>query len=135
VKTDIVFHALGDTDELNSCIGVARFYCAKEGLKDLESRWIPSSEMRALMQEVLCSLKDIQGRLLDAGSTIATPANESDETKIRHVEFSAEHLSKLEALVDDFDARSPKLRVFILPVRFIQCLRIPLVTCEALVLC
>ena len=51
-KSDAVFEALGDTDELNSLIGVAREHC----------RSLPECE------GLLGQLETIQSRLLDVGS-------------------------------------------------------------------
>ena len=56
-KNDIVFEALGDTDELNSILGVAREHCEN----------LPGCDR-------LCSeLEVIQSRLMDVGSAVATP--------------------------------------------------------------
>lgn len=83
-------------------------------------------------------LEEIQSRLLDIGSAIATPLNNSPEhligTYIVHgariclllvlIIFSAKtrfpgtHVSKLENWIDHLDAQLPPLKNFILPVSF-----------------
>jgi cob(I)alamin adenosyltransferase len=54
-KDDAVFAALGDVDELNAVVGVAREHC------------------KALDADLASQLEDIQSRLLDVGSAVATP--------------------------------------------------------------
>ena len=54
-KDDAVFAALGDVDELNSHLGLASAYCQQEG-NGLAPR-----------------LAEIQSRLLDVGTAVATP--------------------------------------------------------------
>lgn len=54
-KDGAVFYALGDTDELNAAIGVAR-----EAMGDIDP---------VLAQRLV----EIQSRLFDAGSAVATP--------------------------------------------------------------
>jgi cob(I)alamin adenosyltransferase len=56
-----VFEALGDVDELNAHLGMCRSHCA------------------AVADELLPHLTEIQSRLLDAGSSIATPLSSSSE--------------------------------------------------------
>lgn len=98
-KDDLVFDALGVTDELNSLIGVAREYC--EGL--------PNSG-------VLCSqLETIQSRLLDVGSAVATPLDNATEKKVARAAFPTGPTEDLERWIDAFDEKLPPLTNFILP--------------------
>jgi ATP:cob(I)alamin adenosyltransferase len=63
-KTDPVFEALGDVDELNSQIGLAREHC------DADANGISAY------------LDEIQSRLLDVGSHIATPLSSANQQKL-----------------------------------------------------
>ena len=95
-KDDPVFAALGDTDELNSAIGIAREYCNEES--NLQER-----------------LAIIQSRLLDIGSAVATPPTKSKDNKLERVKFDSGHVKLLESWIDQMDADVPPLRNFILP--------------------
>ena len=68
-KSDPVFTALGDTDELNGVVGVAREYC-------LISPSLSSSALPARLQE-------IQSRLMDVGAAVATPISSSPDSKLK----------------------------------------------------
>jgi ATP:cob(I)alamin adenosyltransferase len=96
-KDDGIFHALGDVDELNSAVGIAREFCddRHEGLPE--------------------QLEVIQSRLLDIGSAVATPANKSSERKLENVRFNASATEQLEKWLDTMDDTLPPLRNFILP--------------------
>mmetsp|Transcript_18825 Transcript_18825/g.47879 ORF Transcript_18825/g.47879 Transcript_18825/m.47879 type:complete len:218 (-) Transcript_18825:150-803(-) len=96
-KGDLVYSALGNCDELSSHIGVAREYCRVEqnGLEPL--------------------LEEIQSRLLDMGSSIATPRDSSSEKKLAATAFSDSHVKLVEKWIDNMDSRLPKLTEFILP--------------------
>eukprot|EP00485_Elphidium_margaritaceum_P004032 CAMPEP_0202689186 /NCGR_PEP_ID=MMETSP1385-20130828/4511_1 /ASSEMBLY_ACC=CAM_ASM_000861 /TAXON_ID=933848 /ORGANISM="Elphidium margaritaceum" /LENGTH=182 /DNA_ID=CAMNT_0049344285 /DNA_START=250 /DNA_END=794 /DNA_ORIENTATION=+ len=98
-KDDPIFEALGDTDELNAAVGVAREYCvtSNNGLDE--------------------KLMEIQSRLLDIGSAIATPAtsDKSNDKKKEHVHFDGENVTILEKWIDEMDEQLPALRNFILP--------------------
>ena len=99
-KDDHVFQALGDTDELNAAIGVARAHCAL----------IPAVTM-------LPQLDAVQSRLLDIGSAIATPVSNSSEARLRRTAFDegGRSTAELEAWIDAMDAELPPLKNFILP--------------------
>jgi cob(I)alamin adenosyltransferase len=56
----------------------------------------------------------IQSRLLDLGSTIATPLD-ANEAKLSRVKFNPENLKVLETWIDEWDEKLPKLVNFILP--------------------
>lgn len=62
-------------------------------------------------------LEEIQSRLLDVGSAIATPLNSdrASETKINRVHFPEESVTKLEGWIDAMDEELPTLANFILP--------------------
>ena len=108
-KDDAIFEALGNTDELNAAIGVAREHTASlSGCSDLAEQ-----------------LVDIQSRLLDIGSAIATPASSSSATQLERVAFDEEHVSALEAWIDTMDATLPPLRNFILPVSALATVSLP----------
>jgi cob(I)alamin adenosyltransferase len=100
-KSDGVFAALGDIDEVNACIGAATEHC-KTGPGE--------SGLRVATQ-----LGEIQSRLLDVGSAIATPLDTSSERKVAVVAFDESASDKLEGWIDEMDADLPALRAFILP--------------------
>ena len=94
----MVFNALGHTDELNACIGVAKEYCisSNNGLAP--------------------SLSLIQSRLLDLGSAVATPRiNTKSEARIERTSFPKEHVDTVEEWIDQLDVQLPQLKTFILP--------------------
>ena len=96
-KDDAVFAALGDVDELNSVMGVAREYAA------------PLDPTLATQLEI------IQSRLLDVGSAVATPIPTSHDTKLKRVAFDAASLEVVEKWIDEWTAELPPLTQFILP--------------------
>ncbi|KAK3242904.1 hypothetical protein CYMTET_47427 [Cymbomonas tetramitiformis] len=97
-KDEAVFWALGDTDELNSSVGVAREFCL-EANNDLVEQ-----------------LEEIQSRLLDVGSAIATPAISTKSSfKLDRTRFDDTLPGKLEGWIDELDEHLPPLRNFILP--------------------
>eukprot|EP01024_Parvocaulis_polyphysoides_P009709 TRINITY_DN13116_c0_g2_i1.p1 TRINITY_DN13116_c0_g2~~TRINITY_DN13116_c0_g2_i1.p1 ORF type:complete len:215 (-),score=43.86 TRINITY_DN13116_c0_g2_i1:239-883(-) len=100
IKSDQCFEALGNVDELNSSIGVAREYCVKDSL-----------------QETVEQLERIQCRLLDVGSAVATPLNNSSESKLAKMAFdkSGNEVNMLENWIDVMDQSLPALKNFILP--------------------
>ena len=98
-KDDAFFHALGDVDELNAAIGLSREHCAPLG------------------GELVGQLVEIQSRLLDAGSAIATPATSSRPEQLARAAFDAGITAHLEAWIDAMEEALPPLKNFILPVR------------------
>lgn len=104
-KDDDFFAALGDVDELNAAIGLAREHCAAGGVA-LEAQLI-----------------EIQSRLLDVGSAIATPAGTSTPEQRARAAFPSAITRSLEGWIDEFDAQLPPLKNFILPVRRAACRR------------
>lgn len=95
-KTDPIFEALGDIDELNASIGVARSFLPT----------FPRTEQ----------LSFIQSRLLDIGSALATPRVSACSEKVARTTFDTIHSSTLESWIDEMDAITPPLHNFILPV-------------------
>lgn len=93
----MIFHQLGNQDELNAAIGVASEYCAiaRNGLQPM--------------------LIEIQSRLFDLGAAVATPTN-SSEAKVRYTKFSRNATLRLEEWIDRLDAQLPPLTNFIIPV-------------------
>lgn len=101
-KTDPFFAALGDVDELNANVGLAREHCLD--IKDEEARTTLTTQ-----------LSSIQSRLLDVGSAVATPLPNSSSTKISISHFSDHHSEELEGWIDEMDEELPTLTTFILP--------------------
>eukprot|EP01023_Acetabularia_acetabulum_P054003 TRINITY_DN6062_c0_g2_i1.p1 TRINITY_DN6062_c0_g2~~TRINITY_DN6062_c0_g2_i1.p1 ORF type:complete len:217 (+),score=28.04 TRINITY_DN6062_c0_g2_i1:109-759(+) len=99
-KSDECFGALGDVDELNSCIGIARHYCVTSCLQSTGEQ-----------------LERIQCRLLDVGSAVATPINNSSSSKIDRTAFdkSGSEVELVENWIDSMDEELPPLKNFILP--------------------
>jgi cob(I)alamin adenosyltransferase len=103
-KGDLFFEALGDVDELNGCIGLCREF--------LKSSSHGNPEVNILETQ----LAEIQSRLLDVGSAIATPTSSSSPEQLARAQFAAApNTSQLEGWIDEFDAALPQLRNFILP--------------------
>ncbi|CAI2178862.1 17913_t:CDS:2, partial [Funneliformis geosporum] len=96
-KNDDIFNALGTVDELSSCIGIANHYCKKVG-NGLESKLI-----------------EIQCKLIEVGSNIATPRSSSHASKLSITTFDEENVKILESWIDTFDDQLPSLKHFILP--------------------
>ena len=75
VKDDQIFESLGAIDELNAHLGLAGEHC--KGIHDLD-------------QKVLSQIAEIQARLMDVGSHVATPRQTEKigaEKKIAHTSF------------------------------------------------
>jgi len=103
-KHSAVIDALGDLDECNSLIGYA-----------IETfNWSSCLVDAVEIKEVL---GEIQRRLLDAGSHIATPLNSSKATgyKLERTLFSEELVEGLEKQIEAYDSMLPKLTTFIIP--------------------
>ena len=98
-KTDSYFEALGSVDELQSHLGLLYFKL---------SLLQPESSQR--LQEVLELLQTVQTRLMDIGTSIATPSGSRYEA----TRFQS-HEAELETMIDTLTAPLPPLRNFILP--------------------
>ncbi len=99
-KSHIIFEALGDLDELNAKLGAVRL-----GLLEDDS----DSEFENMVRE-------IQSRLIDIGSSVATPRDATkSKTKLERTAFEQEHVDQLEGFIDRLEAELPKLTSFILP--------------------
>lgn len=96
-KSDAVFAALGDTDEVAAALGVAAEFCSPE-----------LDRLRTQMQWVQC-------RLLDIGSAIATPhTTTTDERKRERTIFNAREVETLEGWIDEMEETLPPLTNFVL---------------------
>ncbi|KAJ1982993.1 hypothetical protein H4R34_001535 [Dimargaris verticillata] len=84
-KSSLVFSVLGDIDELNSSIGIAHHYC------------------RATQNGLHEQLEEVQCRLLEIGSSIATPPDSSSEAKTAATRFDGAWVAKLEQAIDVLD--------------------------------
>ena len=71
-KDDAVFQALGSTDELNACVGIARAHA-----EDCEAVAPLPGQQRVALHNPLAGLVEqlgaVQSRLFDVGSAVATP--------------------------------------------------------------
>jgi len=83
-------------------IGVARQFLGDAG---------GSEELAALDKE----LAEVQSRLLDVGSAIATPAAGASKHRAARVAFAEGHVEELERGIDGMDDQLPQLTQFILP--------------------
>eukprot|EP01113_Clastostelium_recurvatum_P013116 TRINITY_DN16883_c0_g1_i1.p1 TRINITY_DN16883_c0_g1~~TRINITY_DN16883_c0_g1_i1.p1 ORF type:complete len:204 (-),score=47.16 TRINITY_DN16883_c0_g1_i1:285-896(-) len=97
-KSDAIFEALGNVDELNANLGVAREHIQIAG-----------------NQQVLAMIEEIQSILFDIGANIATPGSSATSAQKERMAFSDAHLPRLERWIDETDAALPPLKNFILP--------------------
>ena len=102
-KDDLVFTALGDSDELNAALGLASAHCEAGG----------STRGLALIPQIGV----VQSRLLDLGSAVATPRTQSSTKRLERTSFddAGGSAAQLEEWIDAMDAELPPLRNFILP--------------------
>ena len=104
-KDDLVFAALGDTDELNAALGMARAHC------DMQQEAYPALEIFPPQFDTL------QSRLLDLGSAVATPQSHANDAQLKRAAFDVDgkEALQLEEWIDVMDEELPPLRNFILP--------------------
>ena len=99
-KDDLVFQALGATDELSSHIGLAmEFGRAAEG---------GSHPYVDQLERVQCMLQDI-------GTALATPHSSARQVHEDRTSFNSRHTKELEEWIDQFSEELPPLENFILP--------------------
>jgi len=96
-KNDLVFEALGNTDELSSLIGLAMEFASKN-----------QHPYVGQLQRIQCILQDI-------GSSIATPTSSAREAHLVKTAFNARHTTDLEEWIDKYSEQLPALENFILP--------------------
>jgi len=104
-KDDAAFNALGDIDEVVACIGAAHAHCLQLSSSRSSLRIAPA-------------LAEVQSRLLDVGSAVATPpGSETSERKRKRAEFSGADAAivRLEKWIDGLDGSLPPLTAFVLP--------------------
>ena len=110
-KDDVAFEALGDVDELGVAVGLAEANALAEVARN------PTAVARADLERLSKRLREIQSRLLDVGSAVATPlaGDASSEWKKSRAAFSDSHVDALESWIDEYDESLPPLKTFILP--------------------
>lgn len=91
VKDDLRIQVLGDVDEANAAIGVARVYAPSE------------------LEKIL---KTLQNHLFNLGAELCFPFQDNHKKTIR---FSPEVIKLLETWIDEYDENIAPLRTFILP--------------------
>lgn len=84
-------HAIGEVDELNASIGLARLYAKDDPLDTL--------------------LEKIQSWLFDLGAELASPAGGKFDVKL----IRTQHIAELEESIDAQTEVLPELKAFILP--------------------
>ena len=92
-KDHEVFEALGNSDELNAAIGLARAHCEVQ------------SASGTSLHDIMAQLETVQSRLLDLGSAVATPRSSSNERQLARVRFCDDGASvrSLEGWMDALD--------------------------------
>ena len=111
-KDNHIFECLGAIDELNASIGLVTLTF----FKSFQSREYCLS-IEKLDEQYLGQLEEIQARLIDLGSHIATPrkSDEDQEKKVAHTSFDKDNITYLENWIDQMDLILPPLKNFILP--------------------
>lgn len=115
-KDDPIFEALGAVDELNAAVGMACAHCEAmaSGAHATGSAAPPPGPEG--LGWLLPQLSQVQARLLDVGSAVATPQPTSTSKRLERVRFDgAGEAATLESYIDAMEAHLPPLTVFILP--------------------
>lgn len=102
-KSDIVFEAIGDIDELSCFLGKCRLH-----MLDYDE----GSPFETMARRLLT----IQRRLFDVNSSIATPRRTTkSKNKLQRTTFDTGSAEELEAWQDEMSKELPPLRNFIVP--------------------
>lgn len=112
-KSDPIFSAVGDVDELSSAIGI----CIADWDSIDSFPYVPeiaSHTISKFHSTVISTLKSVQQRLLDVGASIATISNDKKINKTRFIN-GEQYTADLESQIDSMDAVIPPLTTFILP--------------------
>uniref|UniRef100_A0A914CBB2 Corrinoid adenosyltransferase MMAB n=1 Tax=Acrobeloides nanus TaxID=290746 RepID=A0A914CBB2_9BILA len=96
-KDDIVFEALGTTDELSSLLGICRELIQGADLKDVDE----------ILTRVQCCLQDLC-------SHVATPPD-SSQKKLERTKFDENFVNYVNELINSYGEKVPPLKQFILP--------------------
>jgi len=131
-KDDVIFEALGEVDEVGVAIGIAKVFldarwggggsrdghdddddAGRKGLSEKhenrESK-IAGLTARAALEPLSTRLAEIQSRLMDVGSAVATPLDNASDAKKRRVHFSETHVDELERWIDEYVLRASQIR-------------------------
>jgi cob(I)alamin adenosyltransferase len=95
LKNNLRIHAMGDVDEANATIGVARLYMT--GFPELDAL-----------------LRDVQNDLFDLGADLCIPKN-AERVPYEPLRIAAKHVSQLERAIDRLNFDLKPLTSFILP--------------------
>ncbi len=90
-KSDPIFAAIGELDELNSAIGLSLYYTHDDIVRS--------------------QLKEIQNDLFIIGASVSS----LEDVKIEKAKLSDGTVDRLERAIDDMDRRIPELKKFVLP--------------------
>ncbi|MDE1855235.1 MAG: cob(I)yrinic acid a,c-diamide adenosyltransferase [Candidatus Micrarchaeota archaeon] len=91
LKSDLIFHAIGEVDELNSAIGIALYYTHDKMLRP--------------------RLREIQNELFVIGANLAS----LQSGKIAKAKFNDASTLKLESDIEEMGRRMPQLKKFVIP--------------------
>jgi len=94
-KDSLRIEAIGTVDELNSFIGLAISFIDDEEIEQI--------------------LEDVQKELFEVGSDLATPAKERTKLTYKIPIIQAEHVKRIEKIIDSFEMELKPLKRFILP--------------------
>lgn len=97
-KSHVIFEALGGVDELNAKLGTVRLGLLSDEDTEFENM-----------------ILEIQSRLIDIGSSLATPRDTRSRAKLQRTTFETAHVERLETFIDGLESQLPKLTTFILP--------------------
>lgn len=96
-KSNLRIDLYGDVDELNSHLGVVSSHLAMDNL----------------LKDKLLFVEQIQSKLFDLGSNLASEV--SDREKFKLPQISEEFLKQMESEIDEMDALCEPLKSFVLP--------------------
>lgn len=103
-KDDLRVEAYGTIDELGACVGQAVV-----SLRQTAKATLGDAEATAALDALADRLVVIQHELFDCGSDLCYASPEASKMKV-----SAEMAARLEAWIDEYEAKSPPIERFIL---------------------